>query len=140
MGKLDNPTATTAKWVSAMQGAGTAYADGIDGVQTSPGQLAAAASAKYLARVQANVGKFERNSVSVQLADWKNLAKTKGAPRLGSGAAAAQSKVQAFQTSFFAYLKAGQATIDGMATDTIDQALAKANAQARYNAAYPGYR
>lgn len=140
MGKLDNPTATTAKWVTAMQGASTAYQDGIDSVQTAPGQLAAAASAKWLARTQAAVTKFEKNSASVQLADWKTLAKTKGAPRLGSGASAAQSKVLAFQNSFFAYLKAGQARIDAMPTDTIDMALAKANEQARYNAAYPGYR
>lgn len=140
MGKLDNTTATTAKWVAAMQGAGTAYTDGINAVTTAPGQLAAAASAKYLARVQANVAKFEKNSAAVDVGTWKQLAISKGAPRLGSGATAAQSKVKAFQDSFFAYLKQGQATINAMPTDTIDQALAKANAQARYNAAYPGYR
>lgn len=140
MGKLDNVAAATDKWASAMAGAGTAYTQGINGVQTAPGQLAARASAKYLARVQANVMKFERNSAAVDLATWKQAAIDKGAPRLASGAAAAKSKVGAFQQSFFAYLKAGQSQIDNMPTDTLDQALAKANAQARYNAAYPGYR
>lgn len=140
MGKLDNPAGTTAKWVASMSGASQAYKDGIASVQTAPGQAAAQASAKYLAKVQANVAKFERNSAAVDLATWKQLATDKGAARLGSGATAAAGKVQQFQTSFFAYLKAGKAQIDAMPTNTIDEALQKANAQARYNANYGGYR
>ena len=140
MSKLDNPQAAADKWASAMQGASTAYTQGIDGVQTAPGQAAARASAKWLARTQQAVAKFERNSAAVDLATWKQLAKDKGASRLGSGAAAAKPKMVAFTNSFFAYLKAGQSQIDAMPTDTLDQAIAKQAAQVRYNAAYPGYR
>lgn len=140
MSKLDNPQGAADKWASAMQGASTAYTAGIQSVQTAPGQAAARASAKYLARVQANVAKFERNSAAVDLATWKQLAIDKGASRLGSGATAAKPKMAAFTQSFFAYLKAGQSQIDAMPTDTLDQAIAKQAAQVRYNAAYPGYR
>lgn len=140
MGKLDNPQAAADKWATAMGSAGPAYEAGIDGVQVAPGQKAAMASQKYVNNVQANVGKFERNVSSVDLATWKQLAKTKGAGRLGSGATAAKPKMVAFTTSFFAYLKQGQATIDAMPTDTYEQSKAKAIAQMDWNHRYPGYR
>ena len=109
-------------------------------MQTAPGQLAAAASAKYLAGVQANVAKFERNSLSVDLASWKSITKSKGAPNLGTGATLAKPKVLAFETAFFAYLKAGQSAIDSMPTLTYDQRKQKAIAQMDYNHNFPGYR
>lgn len=140
MAKLDNPGAAADKWANAMAGAGTAYTQGINGVQTAPGAKAAAASAKYLARVQANVAKFERNSLAVDLQSWKTAAIDKGASRLATGATAAKPKMAAFNTAFYGWLKQGQAQIDAMPTDTLDQALAKANAQARHNHAFPGYR
>lgn len=140
MGKLDDPQGAADKWATAMGSAGPAYIAGINGVQTAPGQAAARASGKYLQRVQANVAKFEKNVSSVDIGTWKTLAIDKGATRLGSGATAAKSKMAAFTTSFFAYLKAGQATINAMPTDTIEQSKAKAMAQIDYNARYPGYR
>lgn len=140
MSKLDNPAAAATKWVTSMQSAGPAYEAGIDGVNQAPGAKAAAASAKYLAGVQANLQKFERNSMSVSLQEWKTAAKEKGASRLGTGATAAQAKFGAFTTSFFTYLKNGQAEIDAMPTTTYEQRKAKANRQMDYNHAYPGYR
>lgn len=140
MGKLDDVAGATNKWATAMAGATTAYTAGINGVQTAPGQLAAQASAKYLARVQARVAAFEKNSAAVTLADWKTAAIDKGAPRLASGAAAAKTKVSAFQTSFFAYLKSGQSQINAMPTTTLEESILKSAAQQRWNAAYPGYR
>ena len=119
MAKLDNPGAIATKWQTKMAGATQAYTDGINAVTESPGQKAARASGKWLARVTAAQGKFER---------------------LASGAQKAGPKVNAFWNSFAAYLKAGQARIDAMPTDTFDQAMQKAYAQAQYNMAYPGYR
>lgn len=140
MSKLDNPQAAATKWETAMQGAGPAYSAGIDGVDVAPGAKAAAASAKYLAGVQANLGKFERNSASVSLQDWKTAAKDKGASRLGTGATAAKGKFTTFTTSFFNYLKSGQAQIDNMPSVTYEQRKQKAIAQMDYNHNYPGYR
>lgn len=140
MAKIDNSGAIADKWATAMGSAGTAYEAGVNGVQTAPGALAAAASAKYLAGVQANITKFEQNSLSVPLQDWKTATITKGSPRLSSGAIAAKPKVAAFMAAFFAYLKNGQATINNMPTLTYDQRKAKAIAQMDYNHAFPGYR
>lgn len=140
MSKLDNPQAITDKWATAMGSAGPAYTAGINGVTVAPGALAAAASAKYLAGVQENVTKFERNSLSVDLQSWKTSAIDKGASRLGTGATAAKAKMAAFTQSFFTYLKNGQASINAMPTLTYEQRKAKANAQMDYNHNYPGYR
>lgn len=140
MGKLDDPTAIATKWETAMQGAGPAYIAGIDGVTEAPGVKAAAASAKYLAGVQANVNKFERNSLAVDLGTWKSAAKNKGAQRLGTGATEAKAKFGAFTQAFFTYLKNGQATINNMPTVTYEQRKQKAIAQMDYNHAFPGYR
>ena len=139
MAKIDNPQAIAQKWATAMSAAGPAWAAGVNGVQTAPGALAAAASAKYLAGVQANVAKFERNSLAVDLATWKTLTVAKQ-DRLASGAAAAVNKVTAFDTAFFAYLKQGQSQIDSMPTLTYDQRKQKAIAQMDWNHAFPGYR
>ena len=139
MSKLDNPQASTDRWSSAMASAGPAYTAGVQGVTVAPGQKAAQASSKYVNGVQANVAKFERNSLKVSLGAWQDAAINKGAARLGTGAAQAKPKVLAFQTAFFAYLKAGQATINNMPTDTIDQRIAKANAQMMYAHNFPGY-
>lgn len=140
MAKLDNPGAIATKWQTKMAGATQAYTDGINAVTEAPGQKAARASGKWLARVTAAQGKFERNVSAVPLSDWKEAATTVGAQRLASGAQKAGPKVNAFWNSFAAYLKAGQARIDAMPTDTFDQAMQKAYAQAQYNMAYPGYR
>lgn len=140
MSKLDNPQAGADKWATAMASAGPAYTAGVQGVTTAPGIKAAQSSAKYLARVQANVAKFEKNVGSVSLGAWQQAAEVKGAPRLGTGASAAKPKFVAFNTAFYTYLKNGKAQIDAMPTDTIDQSIAKAVAQMNYNHNFPGYR
>lgn len=139
MAKLDDPAAGAQKWATKMGQAGPAYEAGIDGVSVAPGIAAARASAKYLARVQENVTKFERNVASVTLSEWQSAAKAKSS-RLGPGATAALPKVQAFTQAFYTYLKNGQSRINAMPTDTFDQAMQKAYAQADYNRNFPGYR
>lgn len=127
------------KWATAMSAAGPSIEAGVNGVTTAPGQLAAAAGAKWLARVTASQAKFEQNVGSVTLAQWKAAALA-GIPKVGTGATNAIPKFTAFMTSFLAYLEANAATIKAMPTDTFDQAMQKAYAQALYNHNYPGYR
>jgi hypothetical protein len=140
MSKLDNPAGAAQKWATKMGQATQAYVDGVNGVAVAPGVAAARASTKWLNKLNENKAKFERNVSAVSLTEWQTAARDKGAQRLAGGATAALPKMEAFTASFFAYLKSGKAQIDAMPTDTLDQALAKANAQARYNAGYTGYR
>jgi hypothetical protein len=95
-------TATEAAqaWVTAMQGAGTKYTAGVQAVKIAPGQLAAAAAPLWAQNVAAAQPKFAANVAKITLAAWQNAAATKGAPRLGTGATAAQPKMAAFMTAF----------------------------------------
>lgn len=102
---LPTPANAAAKWAQNLGAATTRYTDGVNAVQTSPGQLAAQASDRYIAGVQASVPKFIANSQAVQLGDWKNAAINKGAPRLASGAQQAQNKMQGVFTSLFPFIE-----------------------------------
>jgi len=95
-----NATDAAAAWVTGMNGAGTKYTAGVNAVKVAPGQLAAAASALWASNVAAAVNKFATNSAKVSLSTWQTAAINKGAPRLGTGATAAQPKFAAFMTSF----------------------------------------
>ena len=99
-----NAADAAASWVSGMQGATAKYTAGVNAVKVSPGQLAAAASGLWASQVAQAQQKFATNVAKVPLATWQAAAINKGAPRLGTGATAAQPKFQAFMTSFIPVL------------------------------------
>lgn len=131
------PTAAqiTAKQIAAVSAATQAYRDGIQRVQTAPGQMAAAHQDKYLNGVQNSVQKWARNVAAVSLNDWQQAAVTKGAPRLGSGIQAAQAKITSFWNRFLPYLAQTQSNVNAMPSTTFDQRIAKmvANATQLHN-------
>lgn len=95
-----NPTDAANAWVTGMQGAGAKYTAGVQAVKVSPGQLASAAASRWAANVAQAQAKFAQNTAKVTLSSWQEAAVNKGAPRLGTGATAAQPKFAAFMTSF----------------------------------------
>jgi hypothetical protein len=95
-----NATDAASNWVTGMSGATARYTAGVQAVKVAPGSLAAAAAGRWAANVAAAQGKFSTNVAKVTLQAWQNAAATKGAPRLASGAQAAQPKMQAFMTNF----------------------------------------
>ena len=105
-------------------------------VQTAPGSLAAAAADKWLAKLQASKQKFINNVGAVSLSQWQQAYVNIGIPRVAQGAQAKQGKVQNFMSQFLPYLQAGSATIDKMPTNTLEDGIAKASAQIRYNAKF----
>lgn len=84
-----------ANWLSGMQNVTAKVTQGVQAVQTAPGQAAAAAQSSYLQGVNANVGKWAQNVAAVPLSTWQQAMITKGAPRMASGAQAAQGKYTA---------------------------------------------
>jgi len=134
------PAEIATKWSTNLGAAGPSITAGVNAVTVAPGQLAAAASAKWLARVQAAQAKFEKNVSAVTLAQWKTAMTSLGIPRIATGATAAIPKFTLFMTSWLNYLNANAAAIAAMPTDTLAQSIQKATAQITYNAAYPGYR
>lgn len=83
------------RWQQGFGGAGAKWAAGIEGVQVAPGQLAAAAQARYLAGVQQSAQKWAANSAAVTLAQWKQQSINKGQSRLATGAQTGMAKYQA---------------------------------------------
>lgn len=89
---------------------------GIRNVTTSPTQKAKAKKQKLLNNFTnaVNSGKWERGLDRVSLSDWQTAAITKGLSRIGQGAQAAQSKVEAFATKLLAYQDGLKAKLDAM--------------------------
>lgn len=100
-----DPTAAASKWARKMQAASQDYTDGVMAVQQAPGALAVKNQAALVSNFNESVssGKWARNTQAVDLPSWQQRTTTVGAPRLASGAVAAQPKVQAFMTQFLPF-------------------------------------
>lgn len=131
-----NPTAATAKWVQNLSAATERMTSGAQAVTKAPGQQAAAAADKWLAKVTAAKAKFAANVGAVSLQSWQNSYINIGIPRVAQGAQAKQQKVTDFMSSFLPYLQRGVATIDAMPSTTLEDGIARATAMIRYNAKY----
>jgi len=119
MSKLDNPSAAAQSWATRLGGATQAYTDGVNGVTVAPGQLAAAAKPLWLNNTAAAGDKFARNSAAVTKEAWQSAAINKGAPRLASGASAAQPKMEMAFAKLFPAIKAAVGSLPSRGT--IDQ-------------------
>jgi hypothetical protein len=126
----------TAKWLTGISGAQDRMKSGAMAVQTSPGQLAAKAADKWLARVTASKGKFIANSNAVSLQAWQNAYINTGLPRVSQGAQDKQAKYTAAMDSFLPYMAQGLQTIDNMPNNTIEDAVNRAAAMIRWNSKY----
>lgn len=122
------PSAATAaqRWSQNFGAAGTAWAAGIEAVQVAPGQLAAAAQARYLSGVQQSAQKWAAKVSAVSLATWKQQAVSKGQSRLSSGATTGMAK---YQTAIQAVLDAEKSIIAGLPPrGTVEQNIQRSSA------------
>jgi predicted transcriptional regulator len=119
MSKLDNPTQAAQNWASRLGASTQAYTDGVNGVLVAPGQMAAAAGDRWAANTQAALPRFKANSAKVTREQWQQAAIAKGAPRLGSGAIAAQPKMETVFAKLFPAIKSAVGSLP--ARGTIDQ-------------------
>lgn len=130
------PQQATAKWLTGISGANERMKQGALNVQQSPGELAAAAADKWLARVTASKPKFIANSRAVSKEAWQNAYISTGLPRVTQGAQDKQAKYTNAMTGFFNYMNQGLATIDKMPKNTIEDSIQRAAAMIRWNAKY----
>lgn len=99
MGKaLKSAAQATSNWVASMQNVTQKVTQGVQAVTQAPGIAAAAQQSAYLAGVQQSAGKWATNVAAVPLASWQQSMVSKGAPRMASGATAAQGKMQSAMT------------------------------------------
>lgn len=129
-----SPQQATAKWLSRIQAATQEITQGVERVQTAPGQAAAAKFQKWVTGVQESAQKWRRNVARVSLQEWQDSMKQIGIPRVAQGAQAKQGKVERFQSEFFPYLEAGMRQVASMPDTTLEDRIAKATAMMRYNA------
>lgn len=125
-----------AHWASQMGAATPRITQGVNAVQTAPGQSAAANRQGYLAGVTANVDKWARNVAGVSLADWKQATLDKGVNRVGAGATAAAPKFATFMGALLPYVDNGRARIKAMPKVTLNDSKARANAWMDYMYAF----
>lgn len=130
------PQQATAKWLTGISGANERMKQGALNVQTAPGQLAAAAADKWLAKVTAAKPKFIANSKAISLQDWQNAYINTGLPRVTQGAQDKQAKYTNAMGPFFNYMNQGLQAIDKMPNNTIEDAVQRAGAMIRWNAKY----
>lgn len=121
------------KWERKMQTASTDYVAGVEAVTENPMEAAAAAAPKYQRGVQESVesGRYQRGLTAVSLSDWKDNAKTKGAARLASGAAAAAPKMRMRMQQLMSNVEEVQSIINRMPSDTPEQRIERATAWMR---------
>ena len=118
------------RWTQGLSQSGQRISDGIDNVTVAPSSQAIKAQAKMLANVtQAiNSGKWAANLGKVSLQDWQTAMKTKGVPRIATGAQAANSKMAAFAAKLIPYQNTLQAKIKAMPNMTLQDNVARATA------------
>lgn len=121
------PQQVAEKWKRNTGAAVDAYKQGIQSVQTAPGELAARAADRMLQRITDSVtsGRYQAAARATTLTDWQQASVNKGAPRLAQGAAAAQPKVVQFMTEFLPVMEQVKQTVRTMPKGTTEDALAR---------------
>lgn len=114
------------RWQTGFSGAGQRWADGINSVTDSPGQLAAAQEGRYVSGVTQNSRKWADRVSSVTLGQWKQVSIAKGQGRLASGATAGMPK---YQAAIAAVLDAERSIIASLPPrGSVDQNIARSSA------------
>lgn len=124
------PDQAAQRWARAMANAGPNYTEGVQAVQTAPGEMAARNVNGYQNGVAQAVasGKWQRNVAAVDLGTWKRAALDKGASRLASGAQAAVDKVRQSNEKVFPMIDQATSSIANMPRDTPQSRIARATA------------
>lgn len=130
------PQQATAKWLTGLSGAQDRMKAGALAVPQAPGELAAQAADKWLARVTAAKPKFIANSRAVSKEAWQAAYINTGLPRVTQGAQDKQQKYTDAMTAFMPYMAQGLQQIDKMPKNTIEDSVNRAAAMIRWNAKY----
>ena len=131
-----DPATATQRWVTNLSNSTQAMTAGVNRVTVSPGQSAARAADKWLAKVSQAKDKYARRVGSVTLADWQNSMTSYGIGRVAQGAQAKQGKMQSFMSDYLPYLAAGVSKIDSMPKNTLEDGINRAVAMIRHNAGF----
>lgn len=129
------PAQISQKWLTNFGNGTQAMTDGVNAVQTAPGQLAAAQQQLWLQRLQASQTKWANRVAAVSLPEWKAAMINLGIPRAQQGAIQKQARYTAFITEYTSFLSGQVSQIKAMPKGTLSQSIARASAMitASYN-------
>lgn len=115
------------RWSQALGQSAQRISDGVDAVTQSPAQAAIKNKAKMVQNFTAavNNGKWETNLGKISLQDWQQSMKTKGIPRIASGAQAANGKMAAFAAKLLPFQQTLQAKVKAMPNMTLPDNIAR---------------
>lgn len=121
------------KWQRRLSAAAPDIQKGINRVDVSPTEKAAAKQDKMLANVTAAVqsGKWANGLRRVSISDWKNAAINKGIPRLTQGVQGAAPKVSSFASQLLPFQDSLQGQVKAMPDLTLEDSIARMNAWVR---------
>lgn len=123
-----------AEWKNRLSASTQKMTDGVNSVTVAPGQAAARQKDVYVQNVTASANKWATNVASVSLSEWQQAIISKGIPRVATGAAAAESKMQQFFTKLLPYIAAGKGSLP--ARGGLDQNIQRSAAWIRYMAQF----
>lgn len=128
------PTAQEAAqaWAQRLAGSTDRIQRGVQAVSTAPGAAAARQKAVWQQNTQAAADKWASRVASVPLSDWQQAMVQKGAPRVASGAQAAQGKMEAFMSQLLPHIQSGLGALPPRGN--IDQNVNRMVAWARHMA------
>lgn len=133
----DSHTELAKRWRERIAGSSQKAIAGVDRVDVSPTEKAAAKADKYQAGVIDAVtsGRYQSGLRKVSLQDWKAAMKTKGIPRMAQGAQMAEAKFANFMGQFMPQVRQIQAEVNSMPDGSFEERTQKmvANAQALHN-------
>jgi hypothetical protein len=135
---MKNPQDVANKWSKNLGQAVDSIKAGVNAVQVSPMQLAAAQQDAYLSGIQNAVssGKWQRGLGRVSLQSWQQSMLNKGLQRISSGAAAAVPKMAAFQSQWLPYMDQLQQKLTSMPRGSAEANRARMNAAFDWNRSF----
>lgn len=131
-----DPNAVANKWKNRLQQSTQEVQAGVQRVTVAPGQKAAAASATWLARLQASQPKWARNVAAVSLQDWQRAMIEKGVPRIAQGAEQSVGKVERFMQDFLPHVERGRQMVQAMPKVSLQDGINRAVAMINHNAQF----
>lgn len=123
------PDQIAADWASRLGQSTQKITDGVNSVTIAPGQAAARQKQVWAQNTAAAVDKWATRTAAVSLPEWQQAMIEKGAPRIASGAAAAQNKFASFLGELLPFIDTVKRGLP--ARGNLDQNIARSAAFAR---------
>lgn len=106
-----DPQAIAQKWAQNLAGSTTSITDGVNSVTVAPGMAAARQVTVWAQNTAAAQQKWAARTAAVSLQSWQQSMTTKGIPRIGQGATAAEPKMAAVMTKLMPYIASQKAAL-----------------------------